>query len=57
VLHWAPMSLPVIKDDDLPQELYHYTDAGGLHGILNNNSVWPTHAVYLNDSCQVPVPG
>ena len=44
------MSLPVIEDDDLPEDLYHYTDAGGLHGILKSNTLWATHAAYLNDS-------
>jgi len=28
----------------------HYTTAGGLHGILENNKLWATHAAYLNDS-------
>jgi hypothetical protein len=44
------MTLPVIDDDDLPEDLYHYTDAGGLHGILESNRLWATHAAYLNDS-------
>jgi hypothetical protein len=44
------MPLPVVEDDDLPDTLYHYTDASGLHGILENNSLWATHAAYLNDS-------
>ena len=29
--------------------LYHYTDANGLLGILNNNSLWATHIHFLND--------
>ena len=41
------MSLP---DPPLPDELYHYTNAGGLHGILEHNALWATHAAYLNDS-------
>ncbi|MEE6139854.1 DUF2971 domain-containing protein [Mycobacterium sp. 050128] len=52
-LHWAsmPVSVPVIEDDPLPDEpLYHYTDAGGLHGILEKEALWATHAAYLNDS-------
>ena len=44
------MSLPVIEDDDLPEDLYHYTDSRGLHGILESNALWATHAAYLNDS-------
>lgn len=30
--------------------LYHYTDLAGLHGILNNNDLWLTHSLYLNDA-------
>ncbi|WP_176234682.1 DUF2971 domain-containing protein [Mycobacterium simiae] len=45
------MSAPVIEDDPLPDSpLYHYTDAGGLHGILEKETLWATHAGYLNDS-------
>ncbi len=40
----------IIEDDDLPASLYHYTDARGLHGILESNSLHATHAAYLNDS-------
>lgn len=29
--------------------LYHYTDAGGVRGILENNTIWATHFQYLND--------
>ncbi|MEE6139853.1 DUF2971 domain-containing protein [Mycobacterium sp. 050128] len=50
---YVPMSLPapVIEDDALPDEpLYHYTSAGGLHGILESEALWATHAAYLNDS-------
>ena len=32
------------------KDLYHYTDAGRLHGILESNRLWATHAAYLNDS-------
>jgi hypothetical protein len=30
--------------------LYHYTDIGGLKGILDSGQLWGTHAAYLNDS-------
>jgi hypothetical protein len=39
-----------IDDDQLPDDLYHYTTAAGLHGILESNTLWGTHAAYLNDS-------
>lgn len=31
-------------------ELFHYTDAGGLEGILRSQSLWATHWQYLNDA-------
>jgi hypothetical protein len=43
------MSAPS-PDDNLPEELWHYTTAGGLHGILERNQLFATHAAYLNDS-------
>lgn len=30
--------------------LYHYTDSGGLMGILDSGQLWGTHVAYLNDS-------
>ena len=30
--------------------LYHYTDAGGFLGIVNNRCFWATHIRFLNDS-------
>jgi hypothetical protein len=30
--------------------LYHYTDLGGLLGILQNHDLWLTHSLYSNDS-------
>jgi len=38
------------QPEPLPDNLYHYTDAGGLHGILSGQKLWATHAAYLNDS-------
>ncbi|MXV20332.1 DUF2971 domain-containing protein [Deinococcus xianganensis] len=37
---------------DLPETIYHYTSAAGLHGMLTTNSVWLTHARSLNDSSE-----
>lgn len=31
-------------------ELFHYTSAGGLAGILRSQSLWSTHWQYLNDA-------
>jgi hypothetical protein len=33
--------------------LYHYTNADGLKGILENDELWATSAYYLNDSAEV----
>ncbi len=37
----------------MPDVLYHYTNAGGLHGMLSSNSIWLTHYRYLNDTSEV----
>jgi hypothetical protein len=45
------MSVPTVEEDEPSEDdLYHYTSAGGLHGILEGNKFWATHAAYLNDS-------
>lgn len=47
------LSLPVVEETELPTDLYHYTDAGGLLGILDKKALWATHAAYLNDSEEI----
>jgi Protein of unknown function (DUF2971) len=42
-----------VPPDTLPKHLYHYTDAGGLLGILGSTTLWATHVGYLNDSREV----
>jgi hypothetical protein len=44
------MSADKAQDNELPAELWHYTTAGGLHGILQDQQLYGTHAGYLNDS-------
>lgn len=34
-------------------ELFHYTDAKGLTGIIENQSIWASHYEYLNDSEEI----
>ncbi|MGA2754274.1 MAG: DUF2971 domain-containing protein [Terracidiphilus sp.] len=41
------------QQQELPGLLYHYTDQRGLHGILNDGSVWATHVLYLNDASEL----
>lgn len=37
-------------DDVINGPLYHYTDAKGLLGIIENKKIWATHIRYLNDT-------
>lgn len=34
-------------------ELFHYTNAKGLIGIIESQSIWATHYAYLNDSEEI----
>ena len=36
-----------------PRRLYHYTDFGGLDGILKSQSLWATHLAYLSDATEL----
>lgn len=38
---------------NVPYELYHYTDAGGLLGILTNKVFWATDINFLNDAMEL----
>lgn len=37
------------KQQIIPDILYHYTDVGGLHGMLSNHNIWLTDAAFMND--------
>lgn len=37
-------------DSPIPRTLHHYTDIGGLYGILESQRLWGTHIAYLNDA-------
>lgn len=39
----------VTKPSDLPDLVYHYTDAAGLVGMLTNGAIWATDYRFLND--------
>lgn len=41
------------KIADSHDELYHYTTAGGLSGILEDKSLWATHASFVNDEEEI----
>ena len=38
-------------------ELFHYTDIVGLKGIIESQTLWATHAVYLNDISEIKLFG
>lgn len=38
---------------DSHNELYHYTTAAGLSGILESKSLWATHASFVNDEEEI----
>ena len=37
------------KFHKLPSELFHYTGAEGLHGIIEKGELWATHLYHVND--------
>ncbi|MDP1558752.1 MAG: DUF2971 domain-containing protein [Nitrosomonas sp.] len=44
------MSRPLAEDHP---ELFHYTNATGLTGIIQSQTLWATHYAYLNDSEEI----
>jgi hypothetical protein len=45
---WSEWSIPTMEWP--PPLLYHYTDGGGLLGILSSRHLWATDIRYLNDA-------
>jgi hypothetical protein len=45
--------LPDLDEAALPPTVYHYTDTGGLLGILDSGVLWASHYRYLNDSSEL----
>lgn len=41
------------KIADTHDELYHYTTAAGLSGILESKSLWATHSSFVNDAEEI----
>jgi hypothetical protein len=39
--------------DDVPEALWHYTDAAGALGILRDRALWATHAFFMNDASEL----
>jgi hypothetical protein len=44
---WRNLHAPI------PDCLFHYTSAIGLHGILSSNRLWATNISYLNDASEL----
>lgn len=44
------VSQPADTDDQRPPSLFHYTDAGGLLGILRDSKLWASDLRFLNDA-------
>jgi hypothetical protein len=40
------------QDFQLPETLYHYTDAAGLKGIIESGAIRATHVAYMNDASE-----
>lgn len=44
------MSEGLLPERKPPEQLYHYTSAAGLKGIIESQSVWATKVQYMNDT-------
>jgi hypothetical protein len=49
---WAD-DVYVTKPSDVPEIVYHYTDASGLMGMLTYNKIWATDYRFLNDKSEI----
>lgn len=38
-----------LKDNKKPEHLYHYTSTEGFLGIAQNNKMWASHILFMND--------
>ena len=41
--------LKSILDIEIPQILYHYTDANAFLGIITKKEIWASHVRFMND--------
>ncbi len=48
---WVEETL-VARSDEVPDEVFHYTDAAGLQGMLSNHRIWLTDHRFLNDKTE-----
>jgi hypothetical protein len=52
-LSYPSSQLDHFNQNPLPTEVYHYTDAAGLNGILKSGTIFATDFRYLNDSSEI----
>lgn len=45
--------IKLVTSEDVPETLWHYTDADGLFGILTKGRLWATDVSHLNDPSEV----
>jgi hypothetical protein len=50
---WDARGKDLDAANDVRDPLYHYTDMGGLLGILNNQEIWLTSIFHLNDPSEL----
>jgi hypothetical protein len=50
---WGDRALAKNSPTVFQDELYHYTSAGGLIGIVQNDCLWFSDALFLNDGSEV----
>jgi hypothetical protein len=50
-LRWSDDATSV-RPSEVPDTLYHYTDAAGLYGLLSSASLWLTDHRFLNDTTE-----
>jgi hypothetical protein len=49
----SSVGLDLITEKALDKQLFHYTDLGGLLGIVTRHDLWLTHARYSNDAEEI----
>jgi hypothetical protein len=42
-----------LLSENLPDTLWHYTDGGGVLGVVKSQRLWATHAFFMNDASEL----
>lgn len=43
------------ETNEVPDVLWHYTDAAGALGVLRGRALWATHALFMNDASELRI--